>query len=469
MKYKALAAGMAAFIGLVMPAAAGAKTLIGSGSVAAQPVLEALFHKYEKVNKGQVKFVYTANGGNAGVQDVQNGTSQFAGQARPPLPSDAGTTYMKMYLDGLCIDVNPANKRATSRSRRWPTSTTADHQLEPGAWLGPRHDDRRRSAVTRTEGRTTSSSSRCSTTSRPATNVNALTSDGLVANAVKRDPNAIGYFGLAWQGKGVRRSRSTASPARRSRSEVQVPAVAVHLHRPPDRQPEQVGDQVHRLGAEGQGGRRRSSRRPAACRVQQGVQVEVTTNSDADQEDDGAALREAELLPRFARGPAAAGRGPSTSDRRVELWLGALVCGFVGAARWRWSSSSSSTAWPSFAHNGLAWFGPGGNVDEQFRIDRPLGPDAAANYVYTFHAWPLIWSTILITGGAVAHRARDVAVRRRLHRRVRARVDAQHPAAGRPPAGERPSVIYGLLGVLVIVPFIGNDLITETQKASVAT
>ena len=31
-----------------------------------------------------------------------------------------------------------------------------------------------------------------------------------------------------------------------------------------------------------------------------------------------------------------------------------------------------------------------------------------------------------------------------------------------------PSVIYGLLGVLVIVPFIGNHLVTEHQKASVA-
>ena len=31
-----------------------------------------------------------------------------------------------------------------------------------------------------------------------------------------------------------------------------------------------------------------------------------------------------------------------------------------------------------------------------------------------------------------------------------------------------PSVVYGLLGVLVIVPFIGNHLISESQKASVA-
>ncbi len=31
-----------------------------------------------------------------------------------------------------------------------------------------------------------------------------------------------------------------------------------------------------------------------------------------------------------------------------------------------------------------------------------------------------------------------------------------------------PSVIYGLIGVVVLVPFIGNHLITEAQKASVA-
>src|SRR5437764_484159 len=31
-------------------------------------------------------------------------------QARAPLPSDAGTTYVKLFLDGLCLDVNPANK-----------------------------------------------------------------------------------------------------------------------------------------------------------------------------------------------------------------------------------------------------------------------------------------------------------------------------------------------------------------------
>src|SRR3954470_10538862 len=110
MKIKTLAITALALLGLVVPASAGAVTFIGSGSVAAQPVLQALFKTYEKQVNKKVHFTYLANGGNAGVKDVQNGTSQFAGQARTPLPSDAGTTYIKMFLDGLCIDVNPKNK-----------------------------------------------------------------------------------------------------------------------------------------------------------------------------------------------------------------------------------------------------------------------------------------------------------------------------------------------------------------------
>src|SRR3954454_13999565 len=110
MRIKALAISAFALAALAVPASASAQTLIGSGSVAAQPVLQALFATYTKTVNKKVHFVYTANGGNAGVKDVQTATSQFAGQARTPLPSDAGTTYIKRFMDGLCLDVNPKNK-----------------------------------------------------------------------------------------------------------------------------------------------------------------------------------------------------------------------------------------------------------------------------------------------------------------------------------------------------------------------
>jgi len=51
-------------------------------------------------------------------------------------------------------------------------------------------------------------------------------------------------------------------------------------------------------------------------------------------------------------------------DQRAELMLGALVCAvllFVLAL----IVFVFREAWPSFQHNGLAWFGAGGNPDKQ--------------------------------------------------------------------------------------------------------
>ena len=81
-------------------------------------------------------------------------------------------------------------------------------------------------------------------------------------------------------------------------------------------------------------------------------------------------------------------------------------------------------AWPSFAHNGLAWFGAGGNVDQQLGdiFNSPANP---AHYVYTLHAWPLLYGTALITGlAAVLIGARLRAALGDVHRRVRAGADA---------------------------------------------
>jgi phosphate transport system permease protein len=158
--------------------------------------------------------------------------------------------------------------------------------------------------------------------------------------------------------------------------------------------------------------------------------------------------------------------GPKWPDKRVELMLGALVIGVVGLLL-AMIVTVVIKGWPSFAHNGLAWFGAGGSVDDQLQ-DIFLSGQAGAEYAYTFHAWPLIWSTILITGGAVLislFSALFVAVfivefapewmSNILQPVVRFLASV-------------PSVIYGLIGVVVLVPFIGNNLITEGQKASVA-
>jgi phosphate transport system substrate-binding protein len=205
MRIKTLAIAAIALAGLAAPASAGAVTLIGSGSVAAQPVLQALFATYTKKVNHKVHFVYTANGGNAGVKDVQNGTSQFAGQARTPLPSDAGTAYIKFYLDGLCMDVNPKNSLGNITIQQ--THDIYRGLLTNWSQVGGSNLTTTIDPVGRdTNGGTYNFFLQAVLNNEPpASNVNALTSDGLVVNAVKHDKNAIGYDGLAWQGPGQRK------------------------------------------------------------------------------------------------------------------------------------------------------------------------------------------------------------------------------------------------------------------------
>ena len=152
-------------------------------------------------------------------------------------------------------------------------------------------------------------------------------------------------------------------------------------------------------------------------------------------------------------------------DRRAELLLGALVCTLV-LVLLAMLAFVLHEAWPSFSHNGLGWFGTGGSVDGQIQSIFTSG-DLQTAPQYLFHAWPLIWSTILTTFGAVliafvcalfisvfvVEFAPD-PLRRVLEPVVRLLASV-------------PSVIYGLVAVLVLVPLIGNHLITQHEKASV--
>jgi phosphate transport system permease protein len=123
-------------------------------------------------------------------------------------------------------------------------------------------------------------------------------------------------------------------------------------------------------------------------------------------------------------------------------------------------------AWPSFSHNGLAWLGVGGDVDLQLEdiLNSPANPD---EYVYKLRAWPLLWGTFVVTAGAV------------LIGMVFALFAAIFIVEFAPPRLNRvlepvvrllaavPSVIYGLIGILVLVPFVGNNLISIERKESV--
>lgn len=158
-------------------------------------------------------------------------------------------------------------------------------------------------------------------------------------------------------------------------------------------------------------------------------------------------------------------RRPMT-DRRAERMLGAsavtvvliIVAMIVFIA---------IAAWPSFQHNGLGWFGSGGDVDEQLGEMVNAGADPPPE-AYHLRAWPLVYATALTTIlavgiGVVTAVLAAIFIVELAPPRVRAIVV---PVVRLLAAV--PSVVYGLLGILVIVPFINDNLIQEAQRESVA-
>jgi phosphate transport system permease protein len=161
--------------------------------------------------------------------------------------------------------------------------------------------------------------------------------------------------------------------------------------------------------------------------------------------------------------------GPrNRSDQRAELLLGALAC-IVLALIAGMIIFVFEKAWPSFSHNGLDWFSPwaGGNVDDEL-VGIFQSPSDPSQYVYEMHAWSLIYATILITATAVVVSTvfavlsamfivefAPGGIRRVLEPVVRLLAAV-------------PSVIYGLIGILVVVKFFNDHLITQSAKDSVA-
>jgi phosphate transport system permease protein len=126
-------------------------------------------------------------------------------------------------------------------------------------------------------------------------------------------------------------------------------------------------------------------------------------------------------------------------DRRAELTLGAaslLVCAIVVAL----IVFVGIHAWPVFEHNGLSWLGSGGNLGRQLAAmqNTTQHPPPSA---YHLRAWPLV-------------ELAPPALRRIAIPVIRLLASV-------------PSVIYGLIGILVLVPFVGNHVISGAEKESV--
>jgi phosphate transport system permease protein len=152
-------------------------------------------------------------------------------------------------------------------------------------------------------------------------------------------------------------------------------------------------------------------------------------------------------------------------DWRTELGLAALAAGVLVLIA-AMTATVFAEAWPSFAHNGIKWFFPGGDVDTQLSAILN-GPKTPGHYDYHLRAWPLLWDTIVTTAPAVLLglaisilaavfivELAPAAVRRVLDPVVRLLAAV-------------PSVVYGLIGILAIAPWVERNLISQQRKHSV--
>jgi phosphate transport system permease protein len=152
-------------------------------------------------------------------------------------------------------------------------------------------------------------------------------------------------------------------------------------------------------------------------------------------------------------------------DHRAERTLGAVSL-LVGVVVVAMVVFVAIRAWPILQHNGLSWLGSDGHLDTQIANMQATSvhPPPSA---FHLRAWPLVYGTLLTTtlavifGLAVSVLSSIFIVELAPVRLRKVAIPVIRLLAS------VPSVIYGLIGVLVLVPFVGNDLITAHEKASV--
>jgi len=163
---------------------------------------------------------------------------------------------------------------------------------------------------------------------------------------------------------------------------------------------------------------------------------------------------------------AGAERRAQRSEKSTERTLGALSA-LVLVAIAAMVITVFIKAWPSFSYNGLGWFGTGAEPSVQLRAMHEGTPLPGHGILY-FTAWQLIWGTILTTGFSVVFALivstfaaifivefAPVAVRRLLDPVIRLLAAV-------------PSVIYGLIGIVAIAPFLNKHIISNSLANSVS-
>jgi phosphate transport system substrate-binding protein len=193
---------MLACVSLTATASAGAATITMSGSTSIAPLATKLAKAFvaQPGNKGKVKFVILQGGSDIGITDVSRGRVTLGMSSRDPKPADpGGIVFNKVARDAVCVVTNPSN----------PVPSLSQQQIQdifsgrirswsqvPGATASGPID-----LVVRTAASGTQDAFQnifMGTTLRVAGSATTKASNGLQAQTIKSDPNAIGYASFSF-------------------------------------------------------------------------------------------------------------------------------------------------------------------------------------------------------------------------------------------------------------------------------
>jgi phosphate transport system substrate-binding protein len=201
-RHLAVAAALTLSAALTVASSASAATITMSGSTSIAPLATRLAKAFvsQPQYKGKVKFVILQGGSDIGITDVSRGRVTLGMSSRDPKPADpGGIVFNKIARDAVCVVTNSSNPVPglsqtqiqdifSGRIRSW--------SQVPGAQASGPID-----LVVRTAASGTQDAFQnifMGQTLRVAGSATTKSSNGLQAQTIKSDPNAIGYASFSF-------------------------------------------------------------------------------------------------------------------------------------------------------------------------------------------------------------------------------------------------------------------------------
>jgi phosphate transport system substrate-binding protein len=195
---------------LLVPSAASARpvdaqaakakpTITMSGSTSVAPLAVKLIKGYLKKYPHSTKFKLAQGGSDVGIADVAAGRVSIGNSSRDAKPSDpGGLVFNKIARDAICLSTAPGNTLPDLSQQTVQaifSGAVRNWSDVPGASISGPID-----LVVRTPASGTQDAFQklFMGTAKVASSAAAKASNGLVAAAVKSDPNAIGYLSYAF-------------------------------------------------------------------------------------------------------------------------------------------------------------------------------------------------------------------------------------------------------------------------------